>query len=213
MKLEDYKKYLQRHGRNLAEVKKNQSDVIIDRTFTRDPNYKRVYILTRDGWKFEDVKYQVHTTPSILKDAVDFWIQFRPKTHYPIGSYVIIPDDTDFDINLTEEQLLDPWSQPVEDRTQWWFIVGRDDARSYVRYNILKCNYEFRWIWKGQIMRCFGATRNANSYTSCSVNPLHTARYIRKRYSVSSRICWDSLRAFIPKQNDEISVNGNGLKS
>lgn len=166
MQLEDYKKYLQRHGRNLAEVKKNQSDVIIDRTFTRDPNYKRVYILTRDGWKFEDVKYQIHTTPSILKDAVDYYVQFRPKTHYPIGSYIIIPNDVDFDINLTEEQLADPWSQPVDDRTQWWFIVGRDDARSYVRYNILKCNYEFKWIWKGQVMRSFGAVRNANSYTS-----------------------------------------------
>jgi len=161
-----YLSYLQKHGRNLAEVKKTQSDVIIDKTFTRDPNYKRVYILTRDGWKFEDAKYQVHTTPSILKDAVDYYLQFRPKTHYPIGSYVIVPDDNDFDVNLTEEQLLNPFSQPVDDRTQWWFIVGKDEARSYVRYNILKCNYEFKWIWKGQIMRCFGSARNANSYTS-----------------------------------------------
>lgn len=166
MKLDTYRNYLLRHGNNLAEVKKNQSDYIIDRTFTRDPNYKRVYILTRDGWIYEDVKYQIHTTPSILKDAVDYYIQFRPNVHYPIGSYVIIPDDTDFDINLTDEQLQDPFSQPVSDRTQWWFIVGRDDARSYVRYNILKCNYEFKWIWKGKIMRCFGSLRNANSYTS-----------------------------------------------
>ena len=108
-----YRNYLSRHGRNLAEVKKNQSDVIINRTFTRDPNYKRVYILTRDGWKFEDAKYQTHTAPSILKDYVDMYLQFRPGIHYPVGSYVIIPDDTSFDINLTEEQLLDPWSQPV----------------------------------------------------------------------------------------------------
>lgn len=166
MKLDAYTNYLTRHGRNLAEVKKNQSDVIIDRTFKRDPNYKRVYILTRDGWKFEDAKYQVHTTPSILKDAVDYYLQFRPKVHYPIGSYVIVPDDTEFDINLTEEQLSNPWLQPVSERTQWWFIVGRDEARSYVRYNILRCNYEFKWIWHGQIMKCFGAVRNANSYTS-----------------------------------------------
>lgn len=166
MKLDAYTNYLTRHGRNLAEVKKNQSDVIINRTFKRDPNYKRVYILTRDGWKFEDAKYQVHTTPSILKDAVDYYLQFRPKVHYPIGSYVIVPDDTEFDINLTEEQLSNPWLQPVSERTQWWFIVGKDEARSYVRYNILKCNYEFKWIWHGQIIKCFGSYRNANSYTS-----------------------------------------------
>lgn len=166
MDITAYKSYLTRHGRNLAEVKKNQSDVIIDRTFTRDPNYKRVYILTRDGWKFEDAKYQVHTTPSILKDAIDYMIQFRPGVHYPVGSYIIIPDDVDFDINLSEEQLENPWSQPIDERTQWWIIVGRDDSRSYVRYNVLKANYELKWIWKGQIMKSFGCIRNANSYTS-----------------------------------------------
>lgn len=166
MDLSQYKSYLERHGRNLAEIKKNQSDVIMNRTFTRDPNYKRVYILTREGWKFEDVKYQVHTTPSILNDAVDYMVQFRPHIHYPIGSYIIIPDDASFDVNLTEEEIDNPWLQPVEQRTQWWIIVGRDDSRSYVRYNVLKANYEFKWIWKGQIMRSFGCVRNANSYTS-----------------------------------------------
>lgn len=166
MQLRDYELYLKRHGRNLAEVKKNQSDVIINKTFTRDPNYKRVYILTPEGWKYEDAKYQTHSTPSIIKDAVDYYLQFRPKVHYPVGTYVIIPDDTDFDINLTKEQMDNPFSQPVPQRTQWWFIVGRDDARSYVRYSILKCNYEFKWLWKGNIMRCYGAVRGANSYTS-----------------------------------------------
>lgn len=166
MELSQYKNYLMKHGRNVAEIKKNQSDVIMNRTFKRDPNYKRVYILTRDGWQWEDAKYQVHTTPSILRDSVDYYLQFRPKVHYPIGSYVIIPNDEDFDINLTEEELINPFLQPVERRTQWWFIVGRDDARSFVRYSVLKCNYEFKWVWKGRILSCFGSTRNANSYTS-----------------------------------------------
>lgn len=166
MNIKQYKEYLTLHGRNQAEVKKNQSDFNIDTTFTRDPNYKRVYILTRDGWQYEDAKYQFHVANSILKDSVDYYLQFRPKVHYPVGSYVIVPDDTSFDVNLTEEQLENPFSQPVSERTQWWFIVGRDQARSYVRYNILKCNWNFQWIWKGKIMSCFGAIRNANSYTS-----------------------------------------------
>jgi len=166
MNIKQYKEYLTLHGRNQAEVKKNQSDFNIDTTFTRDPNYKRVYILTKDGWQYEDAKYQFHVANSILKDSVDYYLQFRPKVHYPVGSYVIVPDDTSFDINLTEEQLENPFSQPVSERTQWWFIVGRDDARSYVRYNILKCNWNFQWIWKGKVMNCFGAIRVANSYTS-----------------------------------------------
>ena len=100
-----FKKSLSRQGRNLAQVRKNRSDDIINQTFTSDPTYKRVYILTKDGWKFEDAKYQFHSAQSISKDDVDYYLQFRPKVHYPIGSYVIVPDDTDFDINLSDEEL------------------------------------------------------------------------------------------------------------
>lgn len=166
MNLNQYKAYLSAHGRNEAEIKKNQSDYNIDKTFKRDPTYKRVYILTSEGWKFEDAKYQFHVANSILKDAVDYYLQFRPKIHYPVGSYVIIPDDTSFDINLTEEQLLNPFAQPVEDRTQWWLIVGRTDSNAFVRYNVIKCNWNFKWVYKGKICESFGAVRNANSYTS-----------------------------------------------
>ena len=91
---EMYKNYLSSYGSNLAQVKKNQSDAIMNNSFTADAQYKRVYILTKDGWKWEDAKYQRHAKLSILKDAVDYYLQFRPKVHYPIGSYVFVPDDT-----------------------------------------------------------------------------------------------------------------------
>lgn len=164
--MDTYLGYLKMSGENLGNIRKEQSDRIINRTFTGDPNYKKVYILTKDGWKFEDAKYQFHTARSILRDDVDFYLQFRPKHHYPIGSYVIVPDDTDPDINLTWKELQDPFLQPVNKRTQWWLIVGRDDANAYVRYNILKCNWNFQWIWNGAVQNCFGVIRNANSYTS-----------------------------------------------
>lgn len=162
----DYLSYLSNNGNKLASIRRNQSDAIINQTFTGDPNYKRVYILTKDGWKFEDAKYQFHTARSILRDDVDFYLQFRPRVHYPVGSYVIVPDDTNEELNLTLEELKDPFLQPVKKRTQWWLIVGRDDANAYVRYNILKCNWNFQWIWNGKIQNCFGIIRNAQSYTS-----------------------------------------------
>ena len=137
---EMYKNYLSSYGSNLAQVKKNQSDAIMNNSFTADAQYKRVYILTKDGWKWEDAKYQRHAKLSILKDAVDYYLQFRPKVHYPIGSYVFVPDDTDFDINISGHELDNPLSLPDERITQLWFIVGRDDANAFVRYNILKCN-------------------------------------------------------------------------
>lgn len=166
MNIKEYKTLLSSRGQNLGNIKKEQSDNIMDITFMRDPTYKKVYILTKDGWKWEDAKYQFHSTPSIAKDAVDYYLQFRPKVHYPIGSYVIVPDDTSPDINLKGEELSRPFMQPVSERTQWWMIVGRDDANAFVRYNILKCNWEFKWIYDEKIYRSFGIVRNANSYTS-----------------------------------------------
>ena len=71
MNITSYKNYLSSRGNNLAQVKRNQSDVILNNTFTLDPTYKKVYILTKDGWKWEDAKYQFHfyhnTLPYIYK--------------------------------------------------------------------------------------------------------------------------------------------------
>ena len=166
MNITSYKNYLSTRGNTLGQVKRTQSDVIMNNTFTLDPTYKKVYILTKDGWKWEDAKYQTHSTPSIQKDPVDYYLQFRPKTHYPIGSYVIVPDDSDFDINLTKEELERPFTQPTKSRTQWWIIVGRDDANAYVRYMILKCDWECRWIYKGKLMTSWGCSKLASSYSS-----------------------------------------------
>jgi hypothetical protein len=166
MNVTSYKNYLSSRGNNLSQVKRIQSDQIMNSTFTADPTYKKVYILTKDGWKWEDTKYQFHSAPSVSKDAVDYYLQFRPKVHYPVGSYVIVPDDTDFDINLTESEIRDPFSQPTSNRTQWWMIVGRDESNAYVRYMILKCDWDFRWIYKGKLMSCWACSKSANSYTS-----------------------------------------------
>ena len=174
----DYMTALSSSGPSRGSVLKNQSDIIMNASFTNDPTYRKVYILGRTGWKFEDAKYQFHMAQSISKDAVDYYLQFRPKVHYPIGSYVIVPDDTSPDVDLTEEELKNPFLQPVEKRFQWWIIVGRDNANAFVRYNILKCNWNFQWLYKGQVQNCFGCVRNANSYTSKWRTQYATARCI-----------------------------------
>lgn len=161
-----YKQYLSSKGNTLGAIRKNQSIDVIEKTFTGDPTYKRVYVLTKNGWQFVDAKYQFHTASSIVKDDVDYYLQFRHGQHFPIGSYVIVPDETNSEINLTKEELTNPFLQPVSNRTQWWMIVGKDNANAFVRYNILQCNWNFQWIYDGKICNCFGAVRSANSYTS-----------------------------------------------
>lgn len=162
----NYKQLLSSRGTSQGDIRKKQSDFIMNSTFTRDVAYKKVYILTPDGWVFTDAKYQTHTAQSIAKDAVDCYLQFRPSVHFPIGTYVIVPDDTSPDLNLTDSEMRNPFTQPIEKRTQWWMIVGRDNANAFVRYNILQCNWNFQWIYDGEVQNCFGCVRNANSYTS-----------------------------------------------
>ena len=173
MDLAQYREYLQSKGANHGDVVRNQSNMIMNATFTYDPAYKKVYILAPNAdndnvveWHFVDAKYQKHADQSISQNNVDYYLQFRPNQHYAIGTYVIIPDDTSPMVNLTEDELADPFTQPIKNRTEWWIIVGRTEDNISVRYMILKCNWEFKWIYNNKIQTCWGCSRNANSYTS-----------------------------------------------
>lgn len=166
-----YKSMLTSRGKNLSQARRNQSDMIMNATFTGDTGYKRVYILDPErGWHYEDAKYSKHATVSILKDAVDYYLQFRPKVHYPIGVYVFIPDDVSDDIGFKEFEPVDPFQDEGFDLNKLWMIVNKNDDAQFVRYNVLKCNWDFRWICKVhgkmELMHVIGCSRNANSYTS-----------------------------------------------
>lgn len=166
-----YKSMLTSRGRNLSQARRNQSDMIMNATFTGDTGYKRVYILDPErGWHYEDAKYSKHAAVSILKDAVDYYLQFRPNTHYQIGLYVFIPDDVSDDIGFKEFEPIDPFQDEGFDMNKLWMIVNKNDDTQFVRYNILKCNWDFRWICKVhgkmELMHIIGCSRNANSYTS-----------------------------------------------
>ena len=166
-----YKTMLNVKGKNLSQVRQYNSAMVMNATFTGDIGYKRVYILDKEeGWKYEDAKYSKHATPSILKDAVDYYLQFRPRVHYPVGTYVFIPNDMDYNIGFEEEEPVDPFKDENFDVNKLWLIVGKNDANEFVRYNIIKCNWNFRWIARvngeNKILNVWGAVRNANSYTS-----------------------------------------------
>jgi hypothetical protein len=145
--------------------------MIMNATFTGDTGYKRVYILDKDnGWQYTDAKYSTHGAVSILKDAVDYYLQFRPKEHYPIGTYVFVPDDVSDEIGFEEDSPVNPFKDKGFDMGKLWMIVDRDDSTQFVRYNILKCNWNFRWMvkfhgeWK--LFNVYGSLRSASSYTS-----------------------------------------------
>ena len=165
--IDDYRVMLMGKGRNQSQVRKHQSDAIINNTFTGDPNYKRTYILSKTGWKWEDAKYQFHTATSILRDSADYYLQFRPKVHYPIGTYVLIPDDTVDELKQSRVELDNPFLLSDDLIKKYlWIIVGRDSANAYVRYNILRVNWNFKWLYQGHLENIWAIVRSANSYTS-----------------------------------------------
>lgn len=163
---DDYKSILSANGENLSQIRKNDSDRIMNDTFTSDIGYKKVYLLDPvKGWTYTDAKYSKHATSSIQKDQVDSYLQFRPKEHHPIGTYVFIPDDTSFDLDNVN------FDDPLNgDTSNMWMIVNRNDAKQFVRYHILKINWNFKWVTedadKIKVEHCWGCVRNANSYTS-----------------------------------------------
>lgn len=140
--LELYKKRLNASGTHMGDALKKQSDMIMDKTFTRDIAYRKCFI---DG-KPIDAKYIVHTYYTISKDAVDYHLQFRPGVHYPIGTYIDVPDDIG--------------------EYHTWLIVARSDEPQFVKYNILKCNWTFRWMDGDIVRECLGVLRSRNSYNS-----------------------------------------------
>ena len=140
--LDLYKKRMAATGSYMGEALKKQSDQIMDATFTRDIAYRKCYI---DG-NAVDAKYVVHTYYSISGDAVDYHIQFRPGVHYPIGTYIDIPDDIG--------------------EYHRWLLINRSDEPQFPKYNALKCNWTFKWIDNGVIHEVLGVLRSRNNYNS-----------------------------------------------
>lgn len=140
--LSSYKKRVSKLGNNMGNALKNQSDMIMDATFTRDINYRKCYI---DGTPV-DAKFIKHTKFSISADATDFHLQFRPGKYYAIGKYVDIPD-----------------GDGVYHR---WLIVNRNNDLQFTKYNVLKCDHVFKWMKDGVVYECLGVLRSQSSYNS-----------------------------------------------
>ena len=157
-------------------------------------------------------KFIVKEYKSASKDDPEYHVQFEPSVwnsmsfkpqwfideyekygiNFPISLYIDIPDD-----------------RGVYHK---WLIFYDEIANQFPKFGIIRCNYKFQWIEDDGVNRykrnMWGTQRTQNSYTSCGIEIYNMARCIWKHCSVFLRICWDTLRAVIPKQKDEIYLNG-----
>lgn len=94
----------------------------------------------------EDIKFIHKEEQPFNSQQVQFFIQFKPRVHYPLGTYIDIPDE--------------------QYKMKRWLIVKKDDDAQFNRYSILPCNYTVKWIYKNHIYECLTVIRSVNSYSS-----------------------------------------------
>lgn len=128
------------NGGSMNMAVRNQSDTIMNATFTRDPMYREVYI----NGQAVDAKYIMHSKRSLSGDEVDYYLMFRPGVYYDMGTYVDIPNR--------------------DGNYERWMIVMKDDRPQFPMHYVLKCNWTLKWIYNGKIYSCLGVQRSRNSY-------------------------------------------------
>lgn len=141
-----YDKFRARHQRSgeiMSQALRDQSDMIKNATFDRDPAYRKVYV----NGQAVDAKYLVHTYKSITtNDMPDFYLEFRPGVYYPVGTYVDIPNR--------------------DNKYERWLIVTIDDRPQFPLHYVLKCNWTLQWVCDGKIYSQLVVLRSRSSYSS-----------------------------------------------
>jgi hypothetical protein len=164
---EHYKSRMAHRGANMSEMLRMQSNMVIEQTWDRDPNYRRVYVVkvsrglpeVTDKHELIDVKFNVDTYQKAGGDEPAYHLQFRhgAEKRNPdigVGSYVYMEDE--------------------DGEWKWWLITMLDERPQFRQYAINECNWKFGWVSDGKIYYHLGVLRNGsatrevdeNSYTS-----------------------------------------------
>ena len=158
---ETYKNRMSRRGSNMSNMLRMQSNMVVEQTWDRDPNFRQVYVVKVNSGLPEvtatheliDAKFNVKTYANITSDEPSYWMQFRhgAEKQYPdidIGSYVYMENE--------------------DGEWNWWLLVHLDDRPMFRQYQVLETNYIFKWIADGKIYNCLGIQRIQQSYNSGS---------------------------------------------
>lgn len=164
---EAYKNRMAARGRNMSEMLRLQSNMVIEQTWDRDPNYRQVYVvrvnrgLPEVTAKHEliDVKFNVDTYQKVGSDEPAYHLQFRhgAEKRNPdigVGSYVYMADE--------------------DGEWKWWMLTGLDERPQFRQYTINECNWKFGWIIDGKIYYHFGILRHGSSAREADENS-HTS--------------------------------------
>ena len=187
---DSYRNRMNMVGGSVGEMLRRQSNAVIEYTWDRDPNARKIYVVRVDSglpdvtYEHEliDAKFNVKTYENINSDEPSYWMQFRhgeEKRHpeIAIGSYVYMENEDH------------EWT--------WWIIMDIDARPSFRQYQILETNYVFRWITDGRIYETLGIQRIQQSYNSGS--------WKGDRFTFVDNIT----SAILPTNNDTVTLSYN----
>lgn len=163
---EHYKSRMAHRGANMSEMLRMQSTMVIEQTWDRDPNYRRVYVvkvgrglpIVTDKHELVDVKFNVDTYQKAGSDEPAYHLQFRhgAEKRNPdigVGSYIYMADE--------------------DGNWKWWLMLGLDERPQFRQYHIAECNWKLGWVLDGKIYHNLVVLRGGssgdvdeNSYTS-----------------------------------------------
>lgn len=135
------------------------SDIIDDRNFSTDPNYKKGMLYDWDMNELEEVEFKFEKTKSWSagNTSVEYMIRFKPNYN---------PEHKFKDLyykNDGRERFgfyIDIFDVP-KNKYEKWLIIGKDDRVGFDRYNAFKCDWCFEWINNGKYHNCLGCIRDA----------------------------------------------------
>ena len=185
------------NNKTVGQQIKEESDWLMEETFWNDPQSKVCYIYDywhdnqpelNVGMTYEhttktriDAKFIIKTYQSMDKDQVEYYLQFKPSQKVRFDEtdelYYL---ETDYVKCYGSEDFVGHFVDVPDDRGVYrkWLICRKEPANQFVKYLILPCSYQLKWIEKdGQnrykrSMWC--VIRQQNSYTIGT----YTDRYI-----------------------------------
>lgn len=156
---EHYKNRMAHKGSNMSEILRMQSNMVIEQTWDRDPNYRKVYVVKANNGlpvvterhELIDAKFNVETYQRLTSDEPAYLLQFRHgaekrNSDIAVGSYVYMADE--------------------DGRWKWWLLVALDERPQFRQYHILETNWTLKWIVNNEIHTCLAVQRYQNSYSS-----------------------------------------------
>lgn len=154
-------------AKTIGQIYKEQSDELMEWTWDNDIQSKVCYIYDyfhddqpdkNVGMTYEnttktkiDAKFIIKSYQSMDKDQVEYYLQFKPsqQTEFVEGDDLYY-FETDYIKRYGSEDFVGHFVDIPDDKGIYhkWLICRKEPANQFVKYLILPCSYQLKWIEK-----------------------------------------------------------------